>query len=166
VNVVVHRLVPSDWQSVAAIYASGIESGNATFETRLPDWEDWDAAHLSCCRLAARDGERIVGWAALSPVSRRECYRGVAEISVYVDEDYRGRGVGKALLEALVVQSEENGIWTLQASTLPDNVASLRLQTSCGFRIVGQREHIAQLHGVWRDTILTERRSRRIGLRI
>jgi L-amino acid N-acyltransferase YncA len=165
-TLVVRPLVPSDWSSVAAIYAAGIITGTATFETRLPAWEDWDAAHLPACRLAARDGEQVVGWAALSPVSRRECYRGVAEISIYVAEDWRGRGVGRALLDSLVSQAEEHGIWTLQASTFPENVASLRLQTSCGFRIVGRREQIAQLHGVWRDTILTERRSRRIGMSV
>jgi L-amino acid N-acyltransferase YncA len=148
---------------VAAIYGEGIAGGGATFETECPSWEEWDAAHLACCRLVARKGDEIVGWAALSPVSRRPCYAGVAEASVYVSADARGQGVGRALLEALIHESEEHGIWTLQGATFAENEASLRLQAACGFRVVGRRERIAALNGAWRDTILTERRSSSVG---
>jgi L-amino acid N-acyltransferase YncA len=148
---------------VAAIYGEGIACGGATFETECPSWEEWDAAHLACCRLVARKGDEIVGWAALSPVSRRPCYAGVAEASVYVSADARGQGVGRALLEALIHESEEHGIWTLQGATFAENAASLRLQVACGFRVVGRRERIAALNGAWRDTILTERRSSSVG---
>jgi phosphinothricin acetyltransferase len=154
----------ADWEQVRAIYLEGIATGDATFETEAPTWEAWDAAHLPECRLAARDGERILGWAALSLVSRRKVYRGVAEASVYVAAASRGNGVGRALLEALIAESERLGIWTLQGATFPENVASLKLQQSCGFRIVGRRERIGCLNGKWRDTVLTERRSRVVGM--
>jgi L-amino acid N-acyltransferase YncA len=152
-----------DWPEVQAIYQEGIETGQATFEVRAPEWEQWDAGHLSSGRLVARRAERVLGWAALSPVSRRECYAGVAEVSVYVRASERGKGTGRALLEALIAESERQEIWTLQGSTFPENEASLRLQASCGFRVVGRRERIAQRQGVWRDTVMTERRSRVVG---
>jgi phosphinothricin acetyltransferase len=148
-----------DWDAVRAIYLEGIRSGHATFETEAPGWERWDEAHLSFARLVMRDAEIISGWAALSPVSKREVYRGVAEVTVYVAEAARGRGIGRALLEALIAESERNGVWTLQASIFPENTASVALHRRCGFREVGRRERIAQLHGVWRDTLLFERRS-------
>jgi phosphinothricin acetyltransferase len=144
---------------VRAIYAEGIATRQATFETEPPSWEEWDAGHHPFARLVADDSGRIVGWAALSPVSKRACYAGVAEVSVYVAAEARGRGLGQALLEALVRQSEAHDIWTLQGSTFPENTASLRLQERYGFRIVGLRERVAKLDGVWRDTVLTERRS-------
>jgi L-amino acid N-acyltransferase YncA len=156
-------MMPADWEHVCAIYLEGIASGEATFETEAPSWEQWDAAHHPFARLAARSDGRVIGWAALSPVSRRKCYAGVAEVSVYVAASYRGRGVGRRLLEAVIVESERHGIWTLQGATFPSNAASLRLQQSCGFREIGRRERIAQLHGQWRDTILTERRSAVVG---
>jgi phosphinothricin acetyltransferase len=159
----IDELAASDWPDVADIYRTGIATGNATFETRVPTWPEWDAAHLPICRLACRKAEGLAGWAALSPVSRRECYRGVAEVSVYVAEGLHGQGLGLAILQALVAASEVHGIWTLQASTFPENRASLRIQERCGFRVLGRREHIAQLAGVWRDTILTERRSPCVG---
>jgi L-amino acid N-acyltransferase YncA len=148
---------------VLAIYEEGIAGRQATFETRTPSWQEWDAAHLAACRLVAREGEAVLGWAALSPVSRRRCYEGVAEASVYVRGSARGRGVGRVLLEALIAAAEERGIWTLQGSTFAENAASLRLQQRCGFRIVGRRERIARLDGSWRDTLLSERRSARVG---
>jgi L-amino acid N-acyltransferase YncA len=160
----INEFTASDWPAIAEIYRAGIDTGNATFETHVPVWEEWNAAHLATCRLAAREGDRLIAWAALSPVSKRACYRGVAEVSIYVAPDCRAQGVGQALLQALISASEENGIWTLQGSTFAENVASVRLQERCGFRIAGRRERIAQLHGVWRDTILTERRSLRTGL--
>jgi L-amino acid N-acyltransferase YncA len=159
----IEPLRASDWPRVAAIYGEGIAGGLATFETECPSWEEWDASHLECCRLVARRGEVVVGWAALSPVSQRQCYAGLAEVSLYVAADARRQGVGRALLEALIRSSEECGIWTLQGATFAENAASLHLQAECGFRVVGRRERVAVLNGLWRDTILTERRSSSIG---
>ncbi len=152
-------LLPTDWQEVARIYREGIETGNATFETEVPSWEEWDAAHLRDHRLVAvRDGA-VVGWIALVPVSPRECYAGVAEVSAYVGEEARGEGAGSALLTTLIDSSERAGIWTLQTGVFPENDVSLRLLQRFGFRVVGTRERIGQLHGVWRDVVLIERRS-------
>ena len=159
----IRALEAADWPRVVAIYGDGIASGLATFETERPSWAEWDAAHLACCRLVACRGDEVAGWAALSPVSRRPCYAGVAEVSVYVGANARRQGVGLALLQALIHESEEHGIWTLQGATLAENVASLRVQAACGFRVVGRRERIAALDGIWRDTILTERRSGLVG---
>jgi phosphinothricin acetyltransferase len=155
----IDALTPADGEAVLAIYREGIATGQATFETEAPEWPDWDAGHLQCCRLAARVAGRLVGWAALSPVSRRRCYAGVAEVSIYVAADWRGRGVGSALLREIITVSERNGIWTLQGGLFPENAVSLRMQERCGFRVVGRRERVAQHHGVWRDTLITERRS-------
>jgi phosphinothricin acetyltransferase len=149
-----------DWPAVAAIYREGIESGDATFETLVPAWAEWDAGHLDDHRLVATEGNSIVGWAALSPVSGRCVYAGVAEDSVYVSESARGHGVGSALLRALLADSEAAGIWTIQAGVFPENTASLRLHHGCGFRTVGLRERIGRMNGVWRDVLLLERRSR------
>ena len=156
-------LTPADWDQVRAIYLEGIATGQATFETEPPTLEAWDAGHLAVGRLGARSGEQLLGWAALSPVSRRACYAGAAEVSVYVAASARGQGVGRALLEGLIAAAEQHGFWTLQGATFPENAASLRLQARCGFRIVGRRERVARLHGQWRDTVLTERRSRQVG---
>lgn len=155
----IEALAPADWPAVRAIFLEGIATGQATFETEAPEWEAWDAGHHAACRLVARAGEAIVGWAALSPVSARRVYSGVAEVSVYVAASARGRGVGHALLEALVETSERNGFWTLQSAVFPENEASLAVHLGCGFREVGRRERIAQLHGAWRDVLLLERRS-------
>ena len=149
---------PDDWPAVRAIYLEGIAGGNATFETEAPPWDVWDAKHIAAPRIVFRDPD-VVGWAALSRVSQRACYSGVCEVSVYVASSAHGRGIGSQLLRALVEQSEANGIWTLQASIFPENDASVRIHERCGFRIVGRRERIAQLHGVWRDTLMLERRS-------
>jgi L-amino acid N-acyltransferase YncA len=158
-SVEMRDLRPKDWVEVARIYAEGIATGNATFETEVPSWAAWDAAHLAGHRfLAERDG-RVVGWIALSPASRRPCYAGVAEISVYVAEDARGNGVGTELLAAVVASAERDGLWTLQTSVFPENEPSLALLRRFGFRTVGTRERIGQLHGIWRDTVLVERRS-------
>ena len=154
----------ADWPQVSAIYNEGILTGNATFETSIPTWEKWDAGHLPSPRLVARAAETVLGWAALSPVSSREVYAGVAEVSVYVGERFRGQAVGAALLAALIEQSEQLGIWTLQAAIFPENQASLALHQKFGFRVVGRRERIAQLDGIWRDTVLLERRSRLVGI--
>ena len=163
-SIEIRPMEPADWERVRAIYEQGIASGQATFELEAPSWERWDAAHLSFARLVARFEGRVIGWAALSPVSGRCCYAGVAEASVYVDTDHRSQGVGRQLLLATIAESERRGIWTLQGGAFAENEASLRLQLACGFRVVGKRERIGQLHGVWRDTILTERRSPVVGV--
>jgi phosphinothricin acetyltransferase len=146
---------PSDWPAIARIYAEGIAAG-ATFETAVPSWEAWDASHLAEPRLVAEDGGEVVGWLAVSPVSRREVYRGVVEHSVYVAEGARGRGVGRLLLAALVETAPAHGIWTIQTSLFEENAASVALHEAAGFRLVGRRERIAQLDGEWRDTLLLE----------
>ena len=156
-------MTAEDWEAVGSIYLAGIATGQATFETEPPTWTNWNKAHLPAPRLVAISTEGIVGWAALSPVSARPVYSGVAEVSVYVGEKMRGRGVGELLLEALVSQSERNGIWTLQASIFPENAASVSLHKSCGFRQVGIRQRIAKMKGAWRDTLLLERRSTLVG---
>jgi phosphinothricin acetyltransferase len=163
-SIEIAALRSSDWESVSRIYAEGIATGHATFETAIPSWEEWDGAHLATPRLVARDAERTLGWAALSPVSGRCVYGGVAEVSVYVAAAARGRGVGRSLLEALVAQSEAAGLWTLQAGVFPENEASLAIHRLCGFREVGRRERIGKLGGVWRDVVLLERRSRVAGV--
>ena len=161
----VEKMLPGHWPEVRAVYLEGVASGDATFETEAPDWERWDASHLRACRLVALDaGGRVEGWAALSPVSARSAYAGVAEVSVYVGAGFRGRGIGRLLLSALVLESESEGIWTLQASIFPENVASVALHKACGFREVGRRERVGKLEGRWRDTVLLERRSRTVGV--
>lgn len=161
---VIERMQAADWAQVRAIYEAGIATGLATFETGAPDWAQWDAGHLADCRLVARSGDSVIGWAALSPVSRRQVYVGVAEVSVYVAPAAQGQGIGRALLAGLILASEHHALWTLQANIFPENVASLALHAKHGFREVGRRERIARLHGVWRDTVLVERRSRLIGV--
>ena len=158
------RMAASDWNEVRRIYLEGIASGNATFETEAPSWELWDRAHRTDCRLVVRSGPRLLGWAALSRVSERCVYGGVAEVSVYVAADARGRGIGLALLEGLVRASEEAGVWTLQAGIFPENSGSLAIHEKCGFRVVGLREKIGNLRGTWRDVMLLERRSQRVGV--
>lgn len=162
---VIETMRAEDWPQVRAIYLEGIATGNATFETVAPPWEAWDAAHAKEPRLVARDaGGAVLGWAALTPVSDRCVYAGVGDLSVYVATSARGRGVGKALLQALVAESERVGIWTLQAGIFPENGPSLALHRSCGFREVGRRERIGEMNGVWRDVVLLERRSRVAGI--
>lgn len=159
-TVLVRHMTAADWPRVREIYAAGIGTGNATFETSTPEWEAWDRSHLAEHRLVATvDGDSVVGWAALSPVSDRCVYAGVAENSVYVDPDHRGNGVGWKLLEALILDAEAAGIWTIQTGIFPENAASLALHQRCGFTIVGRRRRIGRLNGVWRDTLLLERRS-------
>ena len=169
---------PGLWPAVREIYREGLATGNATFETELPDWEKWNSSHREDCRLIALepvdedqaeqlippDRLTVLGWAALSPVSSRRAYRGVAEVSVYVAAAARGRGVGKSLLQALVQESEAIGIWTLQAGIFPENVASISLHKSCGFREIGLRRRIGKLGDAWRDVLLLERRSSKVGL--
>lgn len=160
---VIEKLLANHWPGARAVYLEGVATGHATFETEAPDWPGWDAGHLPFARLVALSGGRVAGFAALGRVSAREVYRGVAEVSVYVGGEFRGRGAGRGLLSRLVSESEAHGVWTLQASIFPENEASLRLHRACGFRQVGRRERIGRLRGLWRDTLLLERRSRLVG---
>ena len=163
-DLIVEGMESGDWLAVRAIYQEGIATGMATFETEAPDQATWDAEHLPACRLVARSEHQVVGWAALAPISNRCVYGGVAEVSVYVTASAQGKGVGKALLHALVDASEEAGIWTLQAGIMAENEASIALHRVCGFRRVGYRERLGQHHGLWRDVILMERRSQIVGV--
>jgi len=163
-SLAIEPLAPADWDAVRRIYLEGIATGNATFEQSAPEWDKWDAGHLEACRLVARAEDDVLGWAALSPVSGRCVYAGVAEVSVYVADGARGRGVGNALMMALIRESEQNGIWTLQAGIFPENAASIKLHQRSGFRIVGTRERPGQLNGSWRDVVLMERRSKTVGV--
>lgn len=160
----IEEMRAGDWPQVRDIYLEGIRTGNATFETLAPEWEEWDRDHLRACRFVARDNDAVYGWAALRPVSARYAYRGVAEVSVYVTESARGGGLGRALLAALISSSEHNGIWTLQAGILAENISSLELHRRCGFREVGRRERIGKLGDAWRDVVLLERRSQTVGI--
>jgi phosphinothricin acetyltransferase len=160
---IIDEVREADWEQVRSIYLQGIHTGNVTFETEAPAWEKWNADHLPEPRLVARSGSQILGWAALSPVSSRPVYAGVEEVSIYVGENSRGQGIGRALLEALIAASTQRGIWTLQAGVFPENAASLRLVKSAGFRQVGRRERLGKMQGAWRDVLLLERRSRITG---
>ena len=162
-KITIEPMQPQQWPQVAAIYQEGIATGQATFEMAVPSFEHWDRNHLRIARFIASHDGVILGWAALSPVSQRQVYAGVAEVSVYVAAASRGAGVGRQLLEALIDESERNGIWTLQAGIFPENAASIALHLTCGFREVGRRERIGKMNGQWRDTLLFERRSSRIG---
>jgi len=152
-----------DWPEVARIFEEGIRTGDATFETEVPTWEAWDAAHLPEHRLVAERDGLVVGWIALVPVSPRPCYAGVAEVSAYVGKEARGQGVGAELLAALIESSERAGIWTLETGVFPENAVSLGLLQRFGFRVVGTRERIGQMHGMWRDVVFLERRSEVVG---
>ena len=158
-------MLPSHWEHVKQIYAEGIATGNATFQTAVPFWDEWNEAHVNNSRLIAIENEMVLGWAALTPVSGRCVYAGVGEVSVYVSEKARGKGVGKKLLNALISESEKNNFWTLQAGIFPENIASVKIHEECGFRIIGSRERIGQSNnGSWRDTLLFERRSKVVGI--
>ncbi len=160
----IDEMKKDDWNQVATIYKEGIETGNATFQKGIPSWEDWDTTHIVIGRIVARSEDSILGWAALSPVSSRCVYKGVAEVSVYVSTQHAGKGIGSLLLHSLVKESEKHGYWTLQAGIFPENLASMRLHEKHGFRIVGRRERIGKMNGVWRDTVLWERRSKTVGV--
>ena len=153
----------SDQQVVLDIYIKGLDTRNATFETEVPTWTDWDKSHHRFCRYIYEESGSVVGWVALSPVSIRTCYAGVAEISIYVDPIFAGRGIGDKLMAQAIADSENNGIWTLQSSIFPENEATLKLHLKHGFRKVGIRERIAQLDGRWRNTLILERRSNVVG---
>jgi len=164
VDFTIDQMKSTDWGQVRDIFAEGIETGSASFETSPPSWEQWDKAHLPFCRLVARCEGCVVGWAALTLTSARPAYAGVAEASLYIANDYRRKGVGQALLSALVRESEAHGIWTLQAVVFAENAPSLALLEKLDYRVVGRRERIAKLNGAWRDTILLERRSSVVGV--
>jgi L-amino acid N-acyltransferase YncA len=155
----IRSLRPPDWPEVARIYEEGIRTGHATFETSVPSWQGWDSSHLAAHRLVAVLDGRLAGWAALSAVSDRCVYAGVAESSVYVAAGARRRGVGREVLAAVIESSERGGIWTLQAGVFPENERSVALHMALGFRVVGVRERLGRLHGAWRDVLLLERRS-------
>ena len=157
------QMKKADWPAVSRIYRQGIETGLATFEQEVPEWDYWNEHHVDSCRLVAREGEKVVGWAALSAVSSRCVYGGVAEVSVYIAEEARGNRIGERLLSRLIDESEEQGYWTLQSGIFPENVASINLHEKLGFRKIGFRERIGQLHGVWKDNILMEKRSKKTG---
>lgn len=157
-------LTAGHWEAVRAIYLEGIATGHATFQQSAPDWPEWDKAHLPTCRIVALRNNEILGWAALSPVSSRCVYAGVAEVSVYVAQSARGHGIGSALLSNLIAASESKNIWTLQAGIFPENTASIALHTRAGFRIVGTRERLGSMNGNWRDVMLLERRSAVAGI--
>ncbi len=151
-----------DWPQVRTIYQEGIDTGQATFETAVPSWSAWDAGKHTTCRFVVRMNGVLAGWCALSPVSTREVYAGIAEASIYIAAVFRGEGIGKTLLQAMVTCADENGFWTLQAVMFPENQASVALHQACGFRMVGRRQKIARHHGAWRDTVLLERRSQAV----
>jgi L-amino acid N-acyltransferase YncA len=160
----IRNMQANDWTAVAAIYEQGIQTGNATFQQSIPNWSDWDKGHLNLCRLIAEKDGIIVGWAALSPVSARAVYRGVCEVSVYIDTQFRGQKVGQKILFALISESEKNDIWTLQSSIFAENKPSIHIHELTGFRQIGYREKIGKMNGIWRDTLLFERRSQFIGI--
>ncbi len=161
--VAIHSLVPSDWEAVLKIYAEGIDTKLATFETEILSWELWDKKYINSCRLVAEIDDQVVGFAVLSKVSQREVYKGVAEVSVYVAEDSRGKGIGEAILKQLIKESEDNGFWTLQAGIFSENLPSIELHKKCGFRVVGIKKKIGQLEGKWHDNHYLERRSKTVG---
>jgi phosphinothricin acetyltransferase len=155
--ITIKNMITDDWQRVKQIYEEGLATKNATFETIVPEWDEWDKEHLDSCRFVAHNGHDILGWAALSPVSGRCIYSGVAEVSVYVSSEARGKGIGKLLLKKLIEASEKEGIWTLQAGIFPENQASIVLHNKLGFREVGYRERIGKMDNIWRDVVLLER---------
>ena len=160
----IEEMKASDWPQVSAIYLSGIKTETATFQSEVPTWEDWNNSHSKSCRLVARLDDKVLGWVALSPTSSRCVYAGVAEVSVYIDECHRGQGIGKALLEAIIKLSEENGFWTLQSGIIKENIASVNLHKTCGFRVLGVRERLGKMsNGKWHDVVLMERRSKTVG---
>ena len=162
--VYIRNMQRTDWPKVSQIYAEGIATGIATFETQVSPYENWDAAHLSSCRLVALEENDVLGWAALSPVSSRCVYGGVGEVSIYVGRDARGKGVGRLLMEKLILESEREGLWTLQSGIFPENRASIILHEKMGFRYIGKRERIGKRDGIWKDNLLFERRSALVGV--
>lgn len=162
-NLLFRSMKKEDWTSIAEIYKQGIETSNATFQRDIPSWDEWNSGHLKVCRIVAAIDDEIIGWAALTAVSSRIVYAGVAEVSVYVSYHFQGQKIGSSLLESLITESEKEGFWTLQAGIFPENLPSLKIHENLGFRKVGFREKIGNMNGIWRDTILLERRSKIVG---
>ncbi len=160
----IHRMSLHNWEQVRSIYIEGIQTGNATFQTEAPSWDEWDSAHVKTCRLVMIYRDKVIGWAALSPVSSRCVYAGIAEVSVYLAQDHRAKGIGVILMEELIRCSEQNGFWTLQSGIFPENRASLAVHKRCGFREIGVRKKVGKMNGTWRDTVLVERRSEIVGV--
>ena len=160
----IQMMTAGDWPDVARIYAEGLETGNATFQQVVPTWEEWNSGHLYSCRLIAVVENTIAGWAALSPVSSRPVYAGVAEVSVYIGKDFRSRKIGDCLMKRLIAESEKEGLWTLQSSIFRENEASIKLHEKYGFRTMGYREKVGKMNGIWRDTVIMERRSKVVGV--
>jgi L-amino acid N-acyltransferase YncA len=160
----INPIQEKDYPSIAEIYLQGIATGHATFQTEAPEWDTWDKSHVSFCRLAAFENGEILGWAALSPVSSRCVYGGVAEVSIYVASSARGEGIGKKLFAQLIKESEENGLWTLQSGIFPENTGSIKLHEDMGFRKIGYREKIGNMNSFWRDNVIMERRSKIVGV--
>jgi phosphinothricin acetyltransferase len=164
-NYKIEQMKSSDWKQVSEIYLEGIETGKATFQAEVPTWENWNSSHIESCRLVVHSDDKVLGWAALSPFSKRPVYLGVADVSIYIGEKYRGFGIGKILLNHLVVESEKNGFWTLQSRIIHENNASIALHKKCGFREVGIKEKLGKMdNGIWCDVVLMERRSKIVGL--
>lgn len=163
-KIIFRPMKAADWTNVAEIYRQGIETGNATFQQEIPTWDDWNNGHIKSCRIVAEIDNEIVGWAALTAVSGRCVYAGVAEVSVYISNKYRGQKIGTKLLDKLIAESENEKHWTLQAGIFPENIASLKIHEELGFRKIGHREKIGKMNGIWRDTVLLERRSKVIGI--
>jgi L-amino acid N-acyltransferase YncA len=164
-NFAIKEMTKEDWQAVSKIYLEGIQTGIATFQTSIPTWEEWDNGHTKTCRLVACSGKEVLGWVALSPTSSRCVYAGVAEVSIYIGQEFRGQGVGSALLRNVIKLSEENGFWTLQSGIIKENIESIELHKKCGFREIGIREKISRMsNGIWHDVVLMERRSNIVGI--
>lgn len=163
-KLIFRELEETDWEIASKIYKEGLDTGNATFELNLPDWNEWNSGHLKACRTIAEIDNEVVGWSALSPVSSRCVYGGVAEVSVYVLSNFSRKGIGSQLLKRLISESEKQGIWTLQAGVFPENKGSITIHERLGFRKVGFRERIGKMNGTWRDTLLLEKRSKLVGI--
>lgn len=161
----IRKIKSSDAREILEIYKYGLEGRNATFETKVPDWDEWENKFHKHSRLAFTENDQIIGWAGITPFSKREVYKGVAEVSIYIHPEYSGKGVGSQLMDALVASSEEHGIWTLFSSVFPENKATINLHMKFGFRLMGRREKIAKLDGLWRDTLIFERRSKKVGIK-
>jgi phosphinothricin acetyltransferase len=160
----IRTMTSQDWPAVSRIYAEGLSTGMATFETEVPEYTLWDRGHLQLCRFVALKGNEVCGWAALSPVSGRCVYGGVAEVSIYIGQKFRGQGVGEKLLHHLIQESEAAGFWTLQSGIFPENLPSIRLHEKAGFRLLGRREKVGRYKGVWKDNVVYERRSKVVGI--
>ncbi|SET01114.1 phosphinothricin acetyltransferase [Oceanobacillus limi] len=163
-TIIIEEMEAEDWDEVRDIYIEGIQTGNATFDTEAPTWDEWHRGHLNDCRLVVRENGTVIGWAALSPISKKTAYQGAAEVSIYLSQKSVGKGLGSLLLREIINESEQKGFWTLQAGIFPENKTSIHLHEKYGFEKVGVRKRIGKLNGVWRDVVLLERRSTNVGV--